>query len=239
MGGFTFQADGSLLLFMAHGKIAVLSNGRLHPVRESLPGEEEARFNDVIADPGGARLLRDDALRPQPARRPLPPRPRRHYREGGRGDQHLQRPGASRPRSTASTTSIRRRSASTCSTTTAPPAPSPTAASSPTPPATTATPTALTVDADGPRLVRALERLVVHPLRRRRTGGASASTSPRARSPAWRSAAPTTRRCTSPPPRAPRTPKRQRPGGRAPVRAGGGREGAPRVPLAHLALILP
>ena len=53
VGGFTFQADGSLLLFMAHGKIAVLSGGRLYPVHESLPDEAEARFNDVIADPEG------------------------------------------------------------------------------------------------------------------------------------------------------------------------------------------
>ncbi len=54
VGGFTFQADGSLLLFMAHGKIAVLgADGSLRAVHESLPDEAEARFNDVIADPEG------------------------------------------------------------------------------------------------------------------------------------------------------------------------------------------
>ena len=52
-GGFTFQADGSLLLFMEKGAVAVLSNGRLSYLIEELVGERENRFNDVIADPAG------------------------------------------------------------------------------------------------------------------------------------------------------------------------------------------
>ena len=53
VGGFTIQADGSLLLFMEHGAVSVLRDGKLESVIESLPGEEENRFNDVIADPAG------------------------------------------------------------------------------------------------------------------------------------------------------------------------------------------
>ena len=53
VGGFTMQADGTLLLFMARGQIAVLRDGHLHPIFESLPEEEDTRFNDVIADPEG------------------------------------------------------------------------------------------------------------------------------------------------------------------------------------------
>ena len=53
VGGFTIQADGSLLLFMEYGRVAVLRDGELENVIDSLPGEEEHRFNDVIADPAG------------------------------------------------------------------------------------------------------------------------------------------------------------------------------------------
>ncbi|MCL0044227.1 SMP-30/gluconolactonase/LRE family protein [Dehalococcoidia bacterium] len=53
IGGFTLQADDSLLLFMAAGAISVLSNGHLYPVIDSLQNELDARFNDVIADPQG------------------------------------------------------------------------------------------------------------------------------------------------------------------------------------------
>ena len=53
VGGFTFQADGSLLLFMAKGRVAVLRDGALTNVIDQLPGEELLRFNDVIADPEG------------------------------------------------------------------------------------------------------------------------------------------------------------------------------------------
>ena len=53
IGGVTLQADGSLLLLMEGGAIAVLRDGELSYVVEELPGEEELRFNDVIADPAG------------------------------------------------------------------------------------------------------------------------------------------------------------------------------------------
>lgn len=54
VGGITIQRDGSLLLFMDRGAVAVLKGyNRLEFIRESLQGEEESRFNDVIADPAG------------------------------------------------------------------------------------------------------------------------------------------------------------------------------------------
>ena len=53
VGGFTIQTDGTLLLFMAKGAIAVLRDGKLEYVVRELPGEAQARFNDVIADPAG------------------------------------------------------------------------------------------------------------------------------------------------------------------------------------------
>ena len=53
IGGFTLQADGSLLLLMERGAVAVLRDGALEYVVDSLPGEEGLRFNDVIADPAG------------------------------------------------------------------------------------------------------------------------------------------------------------------------------------------
>ena len=53
VGGFTFQADGGLLLFMARGKIAKWKDGELETIIEEIPAERESRFNDVIADPQG------------------------------------------------------------------------------------------------------------------------------------------------------------------------------------------
>lgn len=53
VGGYTIQADGALLLFMAKGAIRLWKNGQLTTLRESLAGEEDSRFNDVIADPLG------------------------------------------------------------------------------------------------------------------------------------------------------------------------------------------
>ena len=53
IGGFTFQADGSLLLFMDKGKIAILKDGHLSYLIKELPDENTNRFNDVIADPEG------------------------------------------------------------------------------------------------------------------------------------------------------------------------------------------
>lgn len=53
VGGFTLQADGSLLLFMARGAIKVWRDGELTTIIEELADERESRFNDVIADPAG------------------------------------------------------------------------------------------------------------------------------------------------------------------------------------------
>ena len=53
VGGFTIQADGALLLFMARGAVAVLRDGVLNYVIDELPQERAGRFNDVAADPAG------------------------------------------------------------------------------------------------------------------------------------------------------------------------------------------
>jgi sugar lactone lactonase YvrE len=53
VGGFTIQADGSLLLFMDRGTIALWRNGLLTEIVSEIPAEQESRFNDVIADPHG------------------------------------------------------------------------------------------------------------------------------------------------------------------------------------------
>lgn len=53
VGGFTVQADGALLLFMARGTIAIWRDGELTTVVDRIEGEEDSRFNDVIADPRG------------------------------------------------------------------------------------------------------------------------------------------------------------------------------------------
>ena len=53
VGGFTIQPDGSLLLFMDRGTIALLDDGALTQIVSEIPGEESSRFNDVIADPLG------------------------------------------------------------------------------------------------------------------------------------------------------------------------------------------
>jgi sugar lactone lactonase YvrE len=53
VGAFTFQKDGSLLLFGAEGRVDIWRNGELKPVVDRLPEESGMRFNDVIADPAG------------------------------------------------------------------------------------------------------------------------------------------------------------------------------------------
>jgi D-xylonolactonase len=54
IGGFTVQADGALLLFMARGAVAIWREGRpLDTVVPEIPAELGSRFNDVIADPEG------------------------------------------------------------------------------------------------------------------------------------------------------------------------------------------
>jgi len=53
VGGFTLQKDGALLLFMACGAVQIWREGELTTVIDRIPGEEDSRFNDVIADPEG------------------------------------------------------------------------------------------------------------------------------------------------------------------------------------------
>ncbi|MGB7537875.1 MAG: SMP-30/gluconolactonase/LRE family protein [Anaerolineales bacterium] len=53
VGGFTIQEDGALLLFMARGAIARWHGGKLDYLRRETDGEQDSRFNDVIADPRG------------------------------------------------------------------------------------------------------------------------------------------------------------------------------------------
>ena len=53
VGGVTVQADGSLLLFLPRGAIAVWRDGKLDHVVDEIPEERDGRFNDVIADPAG------------------------------------------------------------------------------------------------------------------------------------------------------------------------------------------
>ena len=49
----TIQADGSLLLFQAAGRISRLVDGRTVPVRPDIEEDHATRFNDVFADPEG------------------------------------------------------------------------------------------------------------------------------------------------------------------------------------------
>jgi len=54
IGGFTLQADGALLLFMAKGAVGIWREGHdLEMVIDETPAMRETRFNDVIADPAG------------------------------------------------------------------------------------------------------------------------------------------------------------------------------------------
>lgn len=53
VGGFTIQADGSLLLFQGGGAIRIWKDGKLTTLIEEVLGEGDSRFNDVIADPEG------------------------------------------------------------------------------------------------------------------------------------------------------------------------------------------
>jgi D-xylonolactonase len=71
VGGFTVQADGTLLLFMACGAIAQWRSGHLNYIVEEISDERESRFNDVIADPLGRVFC---------GTMPTPTRPGRLYR---------------------------------------------------------------------------------------------------------------------------------------------------------------
>ena len=53
VGGFTIQADGSLLLFMSRGAVKIWRNGQLRTVIDQIPDEVETRFNDVFTDTRG------------------------------------------------------------------------------------------------------------------------------------------------------------------------------------------
>jgi D-xylono/L-arabinono-1,4-lactonase len=53
IGGYTIQADGSLLLFQSKGAVNVWKDGIQRNLIEGLPDEQQSRFNDVIADPAG------------------------------------------------------------------------------------------------------------------------------------------------------------------------------------------
>ena len=53
VGGFTFQADGGLLLFMERGRIATWKDGHVETLIDEIPVERASRFNDVIADQQG------------------------------------------------------------------------------------------------------------------------------------------------------------------------------------------
>ncbi|HJZ49644.1 MAG TPA: SMP-30/gluconolactonase/LRE family protein, partial [Roseiflexaceae bacterium] len=53
LGGFTIQADGALLLFMARGAVKLWRDGAFTTMIEEIPEERETRFNDVFADPAG------------------------------------------------------------------------------------------------------------------------------------------------------------------------------------------
>jgi len=53
VGGFTIQADGALLLFMAQGTVQLWRDGETRVVLPEVGGEQDSRFNDVIADPEG------------------------------------------------------------------------------------------------------------------------------------------------------------------------------------------
>ena len=53
VGGFTIQADGSLLLFKTRGTVEIWNEGKITTVIDSIPEAENTRFNDAIADPEG------------------------------------------------------------------------------------------------------------------------------------------------------------------------------------------
>jgi D-xylono/L-arabinono-1,4-lactonase len=53
IGGYTFQTDGSILLFQDRGAIRLLNDGKVTDVISEIPEERDGRFNDVIADPEG------------------------------------------------------------------------------------------------------------------------------------------------------------------------------------------
>lgn len=53
IGGFTFQQEGGLLLFMARGAVRLWKEGRVTTLIDETPELRETRFNDVFADTEG------------------------------------------------------------------------------------------------------------------------------------------------------------------------------------------
>ena len=53
VGGFTMQADGSLLLLKAGGTVEIWREGKITTVIPEIPAAKDTRFNDAIADPEG------------------------------------------------------------------------------------------------------------------------------------------------------------------------------------------
>lgn len=68
IGGFTVQADGSLLLFMARGRVQTWHEGDVETVVDDIPQERESRFNDVIANPQGRVFCGTMPTQSQPGR---------------------------------------------------------------------------------------------------------------------------------------------------------------------------
>lgn len=68
VGGFTVQADGALLLFMARGAIKTWRDGVLSSVIDEIAEERDTRFNDVIADPAGRVFCGTMATKDRPGR---------------------------------------------------------------------------------------------------------------------------------------------------------------------------
>jgi len=67
-GGFTFQRDGGLLLFMTRGAVKTWKDGETQPVIAEIAEERDTRFNDVIADSEGRVFCGTLATREHPGR---------------------------------------------------------------------------------------------------------------------------------------------------------------------------
>jgi D-xylonolactonase len=68
IGGYTFQADGSVLLFGDNGCIRRYHEGELTTLVDEIPRERGGRFNDVIADPDGRVFCGTMPIGEQPGR---------------------------------------------------------------------------------------------------------------------------------------------------------------------------
>lgn len=72
IGALTVQADGNLLLFGDRGSVEVLDTDtwETETLIDEIEGEEDARFNDVIADPGGRVFCGTMPTEADPAEQP-------------------------------------------------------------------------------------------------------------------------------------------------------------------------